>query len=134
LTAVGFGGYSEWAVSMSDTETPINRAACAQATLDEAMLEAVADEFDGWSRQVVGSSGWEVYDSRGVLLDWGIDAPEALSEDLRAQVEQMSATPHDPARANRWVWAPSGTRGAQTSLAVGPSLPTVVLTPAGTPH
>jgi hypothetical protein len=62
-------------------------------SLDDAMLEAMAAEFDGWSRQVVGSSGWEVYDSRGVLLDWGIDTPEAFPEDLRSQVEQMSAYP-----------------------------------------
>ena len=61
--------------------------------LDDAVLQAMAEEFDEQSRRLIGSSGWEVYDDRGRLLDWGIDAPEAFPEDLRAQVEQMSATP-----------------------------------------
>jgi hypothetical protein len=61
--------------------------------LDDRMLEVMTSELSSRSRQLVGSTGWEIYDARGVLLDWGIDMPEAFPEDLQAQVEQMSAAP-----------------------------------------
>jgi hypothetical protein len=61
--------------------------------LDDRVLESIGTELQARSRQLVGSTGWEVYDARGVLLDWGIDMPEAFPQDLQAQVEQMSAAP-----------------------------------------
>lgn len=93
VTEVDEAGTARLEIVYTAMDVDVSEMTVDGQPMSEAMLKAMAAEFDHESRQLVGCSGWEVYDSRGRLLDWGIDAPEAFPEDLRSEVEEMSATP-----------------------------------------
>jgi hypothetical protein len=74
--------------------------------------DAVADELSGVTRDFVGITGWQVVDTRGAVLDFGIDMPEAFPAEMRQQFDSVSNSvqmlPDEPVgQGARWTAAAS---------------------------